>query len=253
MWHYHGPYGMRHTDPSYPYGLYAKLLPMWTPERSTAPLPSMAWIIVDQAGRRYVNEYPPYLSDTGVRQFDHYDPQTFRHPRLPSFLVFDEAGRKRYPMGRAITNDRDHHYAWSADNLREVQNGILRRADSIDALARLIGVEPDALRETVDRWNTDCARGQDTQFGRRPETMVALVEPPFYVAALYPVVINTQGGPVHDARQRVLDPYGVAIPGLYAAGELGSVFGHVYMAGGNLAECFVGGAIAGREAARRRA
>lgn len=251
MWHYHGPYGIRHTDPDYPYGIYAKLLPMWTPERTAHALPTMAWIIVDQTGRRYVNEYPPYLSDTGVRQFDHFDPQTFRHPRLPSYLVFDEAGRKRYPMGRAITNDRTHHYAWSADNLREVDNGILRRADSIEALARLLGIDPAALGATVARWNADCARGVDGEFGRRPETMTPLVEAPFYVAELYPVVINTQGGPVHDAHQRVLDPFGEPIDGLYAAGELGSVFGHVYMAGGNLAECFVGGRIAGLEAAAR--
>ena len=36
---------------------------------------------------------------------------------------------------------------------------------------------------------------------------------------------------------------------VYAAGELGGVFGHLYLAGGNLAECFVGGWIAGRNAA----
>jgi predicted oxidoreductase len=63
-------------------------------------------------------------------------------------------------------------------------------------------------------------------------------------------VSNTQGGPAHDERQRVLDAFGDPIPGLYAAGELGSVFGHLYMSGGNLAECFIGGRIAGREAAR---
>ncbi|MBE9552155.1 MAG: FAD-binding protein, partial [Proteobacteria bacterium] len=54
---------------------------------------------------------------------------------------------------------------------------------------------------------------------------------------------------VHDTSQRVLNPFGEPIPGLYAAGELGSVFGHLYMSGGNLAECFIGGRIAGREAA----
>ncbi len=251
MWHYHGPYGIRNPDPDYPYGIYAKLLPMWTPERSTDALPQMAWIIVDQSGRRYVNEYPPYLSDTGVRQFDHYDPQTYRHPRLPSWLIFDEAGRRRYPMGRAITNDRDHHYAWSADNLREVENGILRRAESIEALAGIIGVDPASLAKTVGCWNRDCVIGLDSAFGRRPETMMSLAHPPYYAAELYPVVINTQGGPVHDSRQRVIDPFGQPIAGLYAAGELGSVFGHVYMAGGNLAECFVGGRIAGHEAATR--
>jgi succinate dehydrogenase/fumarate reductase flavoprotein subunit len=81
--------------------------------------------------------------------------------------------------------------------------------------------------------------------------MVPLDAPPFYVGQVWPLVINTQGGPVHNARQEVLNPYGEAIPGLYAAGELGSVFGHLYLSGGNLAECMIGGRIAGREAAGR--
>ena len=61
---------------------------------------------------------------------------------------------------------------------------------------------------------------------------------------------NTQGGPAHDADQRVLDAFGTPIPGLWEAGEIGSVFGHIYMSGGNLAESFVGGRIAGQQAAR---
>jgi succinate dehydrogenase/fumarate reductase flavoprotein subunit len=36
---------------------------------------------------------------------------------------------------------------------------------------------------------------------------------------------------------------------LYAAGELGSAFGHLYMSGGNIAEWFVTGRVAGRHAA----
>lgn len=76
-----------------------------------------------------------------------------------------------------------------------------------------------------------------------------LAQGPFYAARLWPLVINTQGGPVHDARQRVIDVHGRPIPRLYAAGEMGSVFGHVYLAGGNLAECFVGGRNAARDVA----
>ena len=246
MWHCHGPYGMRHPDPDFPFGLYVKLLPMWTPERETRPLPKMAWIIVDQYGRRYVDEYPPYMSDTGVRQFDHYDPKGYRHPRLPSFLVFDEAGRKLYPVGRSITNDPTAYYEWSPDNQKEVDNGILARADTLEDLARQVGIDAGGLTSTVARWNADAAAGADAEFGRRAETMHPLCAPPFYAAKLWPVVINTQGGPVHDALQRVLDPFGDPIRRLYAAGELGSVFGHVYMAGGNLAECFVGGRNAAR-------
>jgi succinate dehydrogenase/fumarate reductase flavoprotein subunit len=249
MWHYHGPYGMRHPDPAYPFGMYVKLLPMWTPGRAEKALPRMAWIIVDQRGRRYVDEYQPYLSDTGVRQFDHFDPQTWSHPRLPSLLVFDEAGRKLYPMGRSITNDREAAYRWSDDNLQEVDNGILARAPTLAALADELGLPREAFLATVARWNADCAGGRDTEFGRRPETMVPLAQPPFYAARLWPLVINTQGGPVHDARQRIIDVEGRPIPRLYAAGEMGSVFGHVYLAGGNLAECFVGGRNAARDVA----
>ena len=36
MWHYHGPYGLKHPDPDYPYGLYLKAIPMWTPGRADA-------------------------------------------------------------------------------------------------------------------------------------------------------------------------------------------------------------------------
>jgi succinate dehydrogenase/fumarate reductase flavoprotein subunit len=248
MWHYHGPYGFRHFDPAFPFGLYVKLLPMWTPERTTKPLPPMPWIIVDQLGQRYGNEYPPYMSDTAVRAFGAYDPNAFRYARMPSWLLFDEAGRKRYPMGRSIVNDRTHRYEWSADNLREVDNGILKRANTLRELAHLIGVDAEGLVRTVDAWNDACARGAGDALGRRPETMVPLDQPPYYAGALWPVVINTQGGPVHDVHQRVQDTEAQPIARLYAAGELGSAFGHVYMAGGNLAECFVGGRGAARHA-----
>ena len=52
-----------------------------------------------------------------------------------------------------------------------------------------------------------------------------------------------------DAEQRIIDVYGKPIPQLYSAGELGSSFGHLYLSGGNIAECIVTGRIAGRNAA----
>lgn len=61
---------------------------------------------------------------------------------------------------------------------------------------------------------------------------------------------NTQGGPEHDDRQRVLDYKREPVPGLYAVGELGSMFGHLYELGGNLGECISSGRIAGMNAAK---
>jgi succinate dehydrogenase/fumarate reductase flavoprotein subunit len=80
--------------------------------------------------------------------------------------------------------------------------------------------------------------------------MMPIGTPPYYGGQVRQLVSNTQGGPIHDAGQRVLDPYGKPIPGLFAAGELGSAFGHLYMSGGNISECFVGGEIAGQNASK---
>ena len=80
--------------------------------------------------------------------------------------------------------------------------------------------------------------------------MMPIAEPPFSAAYVWPIVSNTQGGLPHDEEQRVLDAFGAPIPRLYVAGELGSVFGHLYISGGNYSECLVGGRIAGRNAAR---
>ena len=77
--------------------------------------------------------------------------------------------------------------------------------------------------------------------------MATIKSAPFYVGEIWPVVSNTQGGPVHDAKQRIVNAYGEPIPRLYEAGEVGSIWGHLYLSGANLSECFIGGRIAGRE------
>lgn len=265
MWHYHGPYGLKHPSDSYPFGLFLKAIPMWTPGRvdevsmlgvepsqrklGDKRLAEMAWIVVDQGGRRFMNEYPPYPGDAGVRPFDAFDFLTQKFARNPAYMIFDENGRKKYPMGRAVHNDPHPRYVWSADNLAEVENGIFERADTIEELADKMGTEAAELRRTVDSWNAAVAAGDDRDFGRLAETMIPIDTAPYYFGRVYPVVINTQGGPRHDIEQRVVDPFGEPIHGLYAAGELGSLFGHLYMSGGNLAECIIGGRIAGRNAA----
>jgi 3-oxosteroid 1-dehydrogenase len=43
------------------------------------------------------------------------------------------------------------------------------------------------------------------------------------------------------------------IPRLYVAGEISSIYGHLYLEAGNITECFVTGKIAGQNAARETA
>lgn len=249
MWHFHGCYAFRHPDPEFPFALRVKRLPDWNPIRKDETDVPMVWIIVDQHGKRFMNECPPYAQDTSHRPMHFMDTETQSYPRIPAYLITDWAGCSTYQLGDIRTNDREYVYDWSPDNSKELQNGILSQAQSIGDLARQIGVDEETLRETIERWNALCDAGGDSDFGRPFGTMTKIETPPYVFAAVYPTVSNTQGGPVHDARQRIIDVSGKPVRRLYAAGELGSSFGHLYLSGANISECFVTGWIAGREAA----
>lgn len=249
MWHFHGSYGFRHTDPMYPFGIRTKKLPDWTPGVLPAHV-AMSWILLDRNGRRFMNEYEPYVHDTGHRFFDRFDATTTRFPNLPAYLLFDDAGRKLYPVAKSFINDPDIDvYDWSDDNLREVDLGILKRADTLQDLATLLKVDFATLDRTISDWNELCRSGAADTFGRPAASRCPLDTPPYYFGEVWPVVSNTQGGLVHDIEQRVLNPYGDPMPRLYVAGELGSIWGFLYLSGGNLAECFIAGRIAGRKVA----
>lgn len=250
MWHFHGCYAFKHPDPDFPFALRVKRLPDWNPEKKDEADVKMVWIVVDQHGRRYMNECPPYCQDTSHRPMHFMDSETMSYPRIPSYLITDERGRTTYQLGDIRTNDHEYAYDWSEDNTKELQLSILHQASTIEDLAERIGVDGRVLRETIDRWNTLCDQECDEDFGRPPGTMARIDTPPYIFGQVWPTVSNTQGGPVHNARQQIIDTAGNPIPRLYAAGEMGSSFGHLYLSGGNIAECFVTGWVAGREAAK---
>lgn len=251
MWHYHGSYGFRHPAPDYPFGVRVKRLPDWNPAEGLREDVSMSWILVDQDGRRFMNEYEPYMQDTGHRPFEFYDPARQRLPRVPALMLLDAKGRALYPLSAPTWHDREVAERYRDQTLRQFDEAILFEGDTIEAIAARFEIDPATLRHTVAQWNASCLMMQDKQHGRPPGSMMPILEPPFSAAPIWPIVSNTQGGLVHDEGQRVLDAFGSPIPGLFVAGELGSVFGHLYMSGGNIAECFVGGKIAGEAAAKR--
>jgi len=249
MWHYHGSYGFRHPDPGYPFGVRVKRLPDWNPADGLREDVRMSWILVDQDGKRFMNEYEPYMQDTGHRPFEAYDPEHQRLPRVPALMLLDAKGRELYPLAAPTWHDREVAARYRHLAQRDFDRSILFEAGTIADVAEHFAIEPAALEKTVADWNAACAKGGDDAFARPAGSMMPILEPPFSAASVWPIVSNTQGGLMHDGGQRVLDAFGEPIEGLYVAGELGSVFGHLYMSGGNIAECFVGGRIAGLAAA----
>ncbi len=142
-------------------------------------------------------------------------------------------------------------YQWSEDNSAELAKGWIKKADTVEALAKLIGVDAMALGEQVRQWNAFCASGKDAQFGRTL-MLTPIAKGPYYAVELSPSMLNTQGGPRRNERAEIVRPDGSPIPRLYSAGELGSIYSYLYQGTGNIGECLAFGRIAGRNAAAQR-
>lgn len=123
-------------------------------------------------------------------------------------------------------------------------------ADTIPALAEKIvnkfqkkPMPPNALQETVTRYNSFVDAGKDADFAK-PSPKYKIQTPPFYAAWATPVIHDTRSGLRINAKCQVMDMNGEVIPGLYCGGESAGGFSlH------GLARCAVQGRIAGRNAA----
>ncbi|MGH3384163.1 MAG: FAD-dependent tricarballylate dehydrogenase TcuA [Nocardioidaceae bacterium] len=135
-------------------------------------------------------------------------------------------------------------------------------ADDLPTLAGLLGVDPQALVDTVETFNAACPDGDFDPF--RTDGLLAAppgqpaksnwaqrIDTPPYLA--YPVTCGitfTYGGLKIDDSGRVLDVAGRVMPGLHATGEItGGFFFHNYPAGAGLTRGAVFGRLAGQGAA----
>ena len=123
------------------------------------------------------------------------------------------------------------------------------QADTIEDLAGALGIDPATLAQTVADYNAYCDEGHDAEFNRYPETLEKIEKAPFYGIEFHGAFVNCQGGPKRNTSCEVVDMWDNPIPHLYSAGELGSMWGGVYIAGGNVAETCLSGRVAGTNAA----
>ncbi|OHV43567.1 FAD-dependent oxidoreductase [Pseudofrankia sp. BMG5.36] len=199
-------------------------------------------IIVDQTGDRYFNEALSYM-EAGRQLYARNESTGGK--AVPSWLIMDGRNRSRY-LFSFQPNTPDE---W-------ISSGYMKRADTIEELARQCGIDPVRLSATVDRFNGSARQGVDPDFHRgegayerymgdalhKPNPALGPVEkPPFHAVALYPGDVGTSGGLLSDEFARVLDTEQRPIAGLYATGNCtATVMGHAYPgAGASIAASFV--------------
>lgn len=144
--------------------------------------------------------------------------------------------------------------------------GYLITGATIEDLALKCGIDVAGLRETIENWNQDAIKGEDTQFHRgstpyqrlqgdrdvRPNPCMAPIRKgPFYAVRVVPGSFGCFAGLPTNASAQVLGSDGKPIAGLYAAGtDASSVMGGFYPAGGiNIGPALTFGFIAGNSAA----
>jgi succinate dehydrogenase/fumarate reductase flavoprotein subunit len=207
---------------------------------------SFGFLLVDASARRFLAESAVEHHAAGhaliVRDY-----RTGEFTRLPSYLIFDEATRRSGPIATSEAG-ANRMLSWSESNTEEIGKGWIKRADSLAGLARELSLPPGPLEDTVRAYNRAAVDGGD-EFGRPSDEMTPLREPPFYGIPVWPALFNTQGGPRRGSGGEVIGTDGRPVPGLFSAGELGSIWGSLYPGAGNVTEAVVFGRIAGRSAA----
>jgi succinate dehydrogenase/fumarate reductase flavoprotein subunit len=199
-------------------------------------------IVVNRHGVRFANEGLPY--NDFPKAFGIFDPTAIEFPNeAPAWMIFDH-GLKESTQILSIVPGRPAP-DW------------VPQAPTIRQLAQRIGVDPDTLEATVDRFNKFAAAGEDPDFGRHRVALMGVPplrpvdQAPFYALQMYPGALGTNGGPKLNGSGQVISQRGGPIPGLYAAGNTAAnVFGWAYPSGGGtIANGAVFGYLAGRHAA----
>ena len=208
-------------------------------------------IIVNKRGKRFVNEGTTYMDMP--KSFYVFDQVAQDYPNMPPvWMIFDSKLKNRASILTMKPGEEAPSWVDQAPTLRE--------------LANRIGVDPDGLEATVERFNGYAAEGVDPDFhrgtfyfenftggGADPKTSLAPISnPPFYALPIYYGALGTNGGPRINENGQVYDLRGRLILGLYAAGNVAAgVFGPAYPAGGaTIGPAMTFGYLAGKAVAR---
>ena len=164
--------------------------------------------------------------------------------------LLEQPGSFSYVIADSHVTFKDGKNLWGDDVEKLVADKKIFRADTIEDLAKQIGIDPTVLKQTNDAFNKAVEAGKDNEFGRSLFGQ-KMDKAPFYASPRMPTVHHTMGGIEINLDTQVLDKNGNVIPGLYAAGEVtGGIHGKNRLGGNALVDIHVFGRIAGTNAAK---
>ena len=167
----------------------------------------------------------------------------------PRSIVFAKAMEETGKIYSIFTKEGFENGIQFIEDNNRVDNKNVYKADTLEELAEMTGMDANTFVEQVNRYNEICEKGVDEDLGQT--TLIPIGEGPYYAVDIKTITMGTIGGLKTDDDNHVLDKEGNAIDGLYAAGELinGKYFNQVYTSGCAQLLSLDSGIIAGRNAA----
>ena len=132
--------------------------------------------------------------------------------------------------------------------------GRVKRADTLDELAKVISVPAANLKAAVAEYNKAASHQVEKDkygFAATNTDDAPMTEGPWYACRKVPTVHHTMGGVKIDTKAEVLGTNGKPIAGLFAAGEVtGGIHGANRLGGNAIADVYTFGRLAGASAAK---
>lgn len=193
---------------------------------------SQPWLKVNSFGERFINESGTYENPLHADEYNkdhaHY---TIFDSNWPEYAKqFKMHGCSRlWPFA----NGAEPNIPWFVvkDKMLPglIKSGFVQQADTIEELAKKLGLPVEAVKKTVEKNNENWKNGVDPEFGKEKHRLSPVNKPPYYGAKNSGWLLCTLDGIVINKDLNACDENGDAIPGLYVIGnDSGSYFANEY-------------------------
>ena len=200
------------------------------------PISFARGMIVNESGQRFINEMV-YGATLGVEMTENHNGRAWMilDKALIKQALDDVKGNKALSFQRALAKLNTYFGT--------------KKANSISALGKIIGVDGAALKAQLTDYNKMARGEQDDPFEKATDDIAEIDENNIVAieisltAKLFPCPTLTLGGlKVDETTGHVLDAKGKSINGLYAAGRNAiGVCSHNYISGLSIADCVYSG------------
>ena len=193
---------------------------------------SQPWLKVNADGKRFMNESGTYEN---ILHADEYQKGHCHYTLFDANWVKYAEQFKMHGCSRIFPfeNGADPNRTWQNERDKNlpalIAKGFVQQADTIEELAKKLGLPAAQLKATVARNNELYRMGEDVDYGKEKHRLSPVDTAPFYGAKNTGWMLCTMDGIQINTNMNAIDVEGNPIPGLFVIGnDSGGYFANEY-------------------------